>query len=203
MMRKLIFVCLFFSFILAAFVLQQGVSAEETLTTYYPAPYGVYRQLASQTLGVGDNNDVPDPATSPGDVWIKGKVGIGTTTPQAKLAVNNTLRLTPQANDPATPSAEGTMYYNQAGRFRYSDGSAWKNIGSAELGQEQQKDIYLYHEPPAQRTPKTVECPDGHIATKIIIYTDNRCTDAENICDGKCHEAGEIHRIGLVCRKLE
>ncbi len=61
-------------------------AAEEsiTITTYYPSPYGSYNSLQTDKLGVGDNNgdgnftsaDVP---TTTGDVWIKGKVGIGTT----------------------------------------------------------------------------------------------------------------------------
>ncbi|MDD5476744.1 MAG: tail fiber domain-containing protein [Candidatus Omnitrophica bacterium] len=75
-------------------------AAEEiTITTYYPSPYGSYNQLQSKTLGVGDNNgngvldsgDVPDPIAHPGDVWIKGKVGIGTSTPGAKLDVNGNI----------------------------------------------------------------------------------------------------------------
>jgi len=70
--------------------------AEEkiTITTYYPSPYGSYNQLQADKFGVGDNNsdgsftssDVP---TTSGDVWIKGNVGIGTTsittTPLKKL----------------------------------------------------------------------------------------------------------------------
>ncbi len=63
-----------------------------TITTYYPSPYGSYNQLQTKSLGVGDNNvdgnftsaDVP---TTTGDVWIAGKVGIGTTAPAAKLHV--------------------------------------------------------------------------------------------------------------------
>jgi len=68
--------------------------AEEsiTITTYYPSPYGSYNSLQTNMLGVGDNSgdgnltsaDVP---ASPGDVWIQGNVGIGTTGPQAKLHV--------------------------------------------------------------------------------------------------------------------
>ncbi len=66
-------------FIFATIVL----AAEEiTITTYYPSPYGSYNSLQTDKLGVGDNNsdgflnsaDVP---TTSGDVWIKGKVGIG------------------------------------------------------------------------------------------------------------------------------
>ncbi|MDD5465344.1 MAG: hypothetical protein PHP73_03270, partial [Candidatus Omnitrophica bacterium] len=73
------------------------LAAEEiTITTYYPSPYGLYNQLQTSTLGVGDNNgnsvldsgDVPNPATNPGDVWIKGKVGIGTTGPTTRLDIS-------------------------------------------------------------------------------------------------------------------
>ena len=54
-----------------------------TITTYYPSPYGVYNRLQTNSLGVGDNNsngmlDSGDVPTTAGDVWIKGKVGIGT-----------------------------------------------------------------------------------------------------------------------------
>ncbi len=67
--------------------------AEEsiTITTYYPSPYGVYNQLQTNTLGVGDNNgdgaldsgDVPNPLTNSGDVWIKGQVKIAGGSPAA------------------------------------------------------------------------------------------------------------------------
>lgn len=60
-----------------------------TITTYYPSPYGVYNQLQTNSLGVGDTNgdgnfnaaDVPPatPGATNGDVWIAGNVGIGTT----------------------------------------------------------------------------------------------------------------------------
>jgi len=39
-------------------------------------------------------------------------VGIGTTTPQAKLEVSGAIRFTPQTSTP-TPAYEGMMYYNQ------------------------------------------------------------------------------------------
>ncbi len=67
-----------------------------TLTTYYPAPVGVYQRLVTLTLGVGDSNasgtvdaaDAPNPATNPGDAWIAGDVGLGTTNLRARLDVS-------------------------------------------------------------------------------------------------------------------
>ncbi|MDP2923045.1 MAG: hypothetical protein Q8O30_04920 [Candidatus Omnitrophota bacterium] len=82
----LIFLCCFSAF-----------SQPETLTitTYYPAPFGIYNRLVTSTLGVGDNSasggldgaDAPDPVTQTGDVWIVADVGISTTTPQNRLDV--------------------------------------------------------------------------------------------------------------------
>jgi len=81
------------------FFLPFAFSQTETIriTTYYPAPMGIYLQLATQTLGVGDTNgngtiepgDSPDPsiAAQQGDLWIAGNVGIGTTNPQNTLDV--------------------------------------------------------------------------------------------------------------------
>lgn len=85
-MRKLYFVGLVAIVVLIAGV---AIADEVKISTYYPAPAGVYNQMNTRTFGVGDNNgdglinnnDGPDPTTNPGDVWIAGNVGIGTTTP--------------------------------------------------------------------------------------------------------------------------
>ena len=63
-----------------------------TLSTYYPAPYGVYDRLITNTLGVGDTNDdtklnSSDGPANQGDVWIAGKVGIGRVSPSERLEV--------------------------------------------------------------------------------------------------------------------
>ena len=91
-MSKLLKSVFLISFLL--FICASGVFATEeiTITTYYPSPYGSYNSLQTDKLGVGDNNgdgawtsaDVP---VTTGDVWIKGKVGIGTMTPGYKLEV--------------------------------------------------------------------------------------------------------------------
>jgi len=86
-----------FAFVLAlSFILSITAFSQETLTltTYYPAPFGIYQRLVTNALGVGDTNtsggidsgDAPDPAADPnqtGDVWIAGEMGIGTTQPSS------------------------------------------------------------------------------------------------------------------------
>lgn len=90
------------------FTLPVFLFAEEiTITTYYPSPYGSYSSLQADKLGVGDNNsdgfftavDVP---TTTGDVWIKGNVGIGTTSPGAKLDVNGAAKISSWATQSLT-----------------------------------------------------------------------------------------------------
>ncbi|UCC95149.1 MAG: hypothetical protein JSW40_10160 [Candidatus Omnitrophota bacterium] len=126
----------------------QGPGTETiTLTTYYPAPYGVYNQLATQTLGVGDNsppagidgNDAPDPTVvaQQGDVWIAGEIGVGTTTPQASLHIakpgGDEIRLTdgaPQIKfEDITPGDTDYWIHNNSGRLYFlwdaDDNGTW------------------------------------------------------------------------------
>ncbi len=91
-MLKKFLICVFCSLICVSCVYAQETL---TITTYYPSPYGVYNQLQTNSLGVGDNDndgglDSGDVPTTAGDVWIKGNVGIGTTGPNAKLSLTTT-----------------------------------------------------------------------------------------------------------------
>ncbi len=97
------------------------IKREFQLTTYYPAPHGDYKNI----------NTTEDArlATS------SGNVGIGTTSPDkdAKLEVNNTLRLTPVTGDAAAQrgGAEGAIRYSKdangkdAGGLLYRNASGW------------------------------------------------------------------------------
>jgi hypothetical protein len=72
---------------------------EIAITTYYPSPYGVYSELRSQRIAIGDNystsdycwqgwptcaNDIDDDAS----LVIEGNVGIGTVSPFRKLTIS-------------------------------------------------------------------------------------------------------------------
>jgi hypothetical protein len=88
-------------FILALFSLSFAQNEERiTITTYYPSPFGSYRELRAQRMAIGgtyfdgaqfgwpDQN--PPPANLIGqnaDLVVEGNVGIGTTNPGASLTI--------------------------------------------------------------------------------------------------------------------
>ncbi|MFA5150556.1 MAG: tail fiber domain-containing protein [Candidatus Omnitrophota bacterium] len=102
-MSKLKLFLLSLSFILAIPFLSL---AEDTLTitTYYPSPYGVYREMRSQRMAIGYNYiDNPDYTWEEengdggeidylADLVVEGNVGIGTTAPGQKLDVTGNIR---------------------------------------------------------------------------------------------------------------
>ncbi|MFA5305772.1 MAG: hypothetical protein WDL99_08960 [Candidatus Omnitrophota bacterium] len=210
-MNKKIKILIFqFSFI---FILMFSAFGQETvtITTYYPAPYGVYNQFVTQTLGVGDNNndgslngsDAPDPsnAAQAGNVWIKGRVGINTTTPHARLEVNKTVAFRPQATAPSC--IEGAVYYDQAAKaFKYCNGSSWKGItstlGSTEYVTAMRALSYGGTCAGGSLNNNPVNCPAGYVVTGIRIITSG------GQCPLSCSfYSFALQSYALICRKLE
>ena len=74
-----------------------------TLSTYYPAPYGEYR-----TLSVGDTYAAPDPAGN-ANLLVEGRVGIGTTDPQALLHIRSLDLNPPIGVDPRDVNDDGAI----------------------------------------------------------------------------------------------
>ncbi|MGD0336122.1 MAG: hypothetical protein ABSB18_03395 [Candidatus Omnitrophota bacterium] len=88
------------------------VFAEETIaiTTYYPSPYGSYKALSAQKMGVGMNysNSTNMGALSDSNLIVEGSVGIGTTTPSQKLEVNGTVNATGYLANGTNTAGSGT-----------------------------------------------------------------------------------------------
>jgi len=109
------------SLVLGILLLSISAFSQENiiLTTYYPAPFGVYSQLVTQTLGVGDNDgsknvnagDGPSITTNPelnGVIFVsKGiSIGMGAVAPDSSMEVSKSVILTFFADDGETETKE-------------------------------------------------------------------------------------------------
>jgi len=68
-----------------------GAFAEDIkITTYYPAPFGVYSELRARTMAIGSTYYDPSlvTITDPDDLIVEGNVGIGTTNPNYQLELS-------------------------------------------------------------------------------------------------------------------
>lgn len=115
-----------FKFILSLILLAMPVllfaQEEITITTYYPSPYGVYRELRAQRIAVGDNYmdnstiswEGAFPAVPLGtSMIVEGNVGIGTYQPDTALDVAGVFSLRGLAVEPPRSRAdEGRLYFN-------------------------------------------------------------------------------------------
>jgi len=89
-------------FVLSLFTMTAFAQDESVeLTTYYPAPYGDYDGLSANRIAVGSNYAIP---ANNGDLVVEGNVGIGTTSPNAKLEVAGDLRV----GNYTLPATDGT-----------------------------------------------------------------------------------------------
>ena len=88
--RKLIYFLLIF--LCSIFLLNNRLClAQEqvTITTYYPAPYGVYNELRSKRMAIGDTYYNPASTTVPASsLIVENAIGVGTKTPVGKFDVN-------------------------------------------------------------------------------------------------------------------
>jgi len=112
--------------VLVTLISSLSFADEFTMSTYYPAPFGVYNQMVARTLGVGDNNndgsinhlDAPDPNNNDqkNDLWVAGSVGIGTTEPSYPLDVDGRIRINHGDSLLLTnPTAENHIYLRNTG----------------------------------------------------------------------------------------
>lgn len=168
-----IFACFCFVF-LAAFVTLSFADEQITVTTYYPAPYGIYKEIRSDQMTVG--SAYRNTALTDGTLLVFGQVGIGTATPQASLDVAGGIRL--GWDTICNASKTGTIRYNSAIKgVEECDGSTWKTPAPAGLS-DCQTSTSSFVTPGAV----TVQCPAGYFATgggmSIPGYGDNQATSS-------------------------
>ncbi len=153
-MQKLEFlIILIFGFFSLCFAADEGETL--TITTYYPSPYGSYRQLTADQIAIG--SAYRNPTYADGSLYVQGNVGIGTTAPVAKLDVSGGVKV---AND------TGVCNASKAGTIRWTGtalqgctGIAWAKIVGAGGGTSQAD---------AGRTFKTIL--DNGLSTGSGIY---------------------------------
>jgi len=111
-----------------------------TITTYYPSPYGVYNEMRSKRIAIGDNYinnadytwELTDGDGGEvdylADLVVEGNVGIGTVTPAEKMEVSGNIKLsgasatykiTNVANPTANQDVATKAYVDAAGGVAY------------------------------------------------------------------------------------
>lgn len=102
---KAVKLCLLCAICFLISVISSYASEESlTITTYYPSPYGSYRELRSQMMAIGTNyysasytcwpgGSCTYPIPAAASLIVEGNVGIGTTNPGTnKLQVNGKIQ---------------------------------------------------------------------------------------------------------------
>ena len=127
------FLCVFIFLSIPLALAQEQV----TITTYYPAPYGIYKELRADQLAVGSVYRAS--ALADGNLIVSGNVGIRTATPGVALDVaqNQAIRV-------------GQAYLSSGGNYvhlannEWYNGAAWTTTATGALLQISGQQINMY-----------------------------------------------------------
>ncbi len=157
MLKKILIVAFWFMVQGSGFMVAFAQDSDSiTIVTYYPSPYGVYREMRAQRMAIGEDyinaatvcwsgdtncpgGGIPTGPFDPDiDLVVKGNVGIGTPTPQAKLDVSSTTsaflppRMSGTDRDNIDPKVRGMLIYNNStDTMEYWGGLNWKPVFEA------------------------------------------------------------------------
>ena len=162
------------------------------LTTYYPAPYGDYKELKA-TGADTENSKIALQAsgsdtTAPGlAVTNANNVGIGTKTPEAKLEVAGQVKITggnPGANKVLTSDANGLASWSGTGQIvgtgSCKDGfnAEWDDVEEVSGAATCEHPSVFYYDAAAGLTPvldanhiNSVVCPAGSVKMSIFKHS--------------------------------
>lgn len=87
MYKTVLFLVLFLNAIVFASAQQTALPEEIRLTTYYPSPYGSYRELSANRMKIGQNYSAQ--AVADDNLIVEGSVGIGTTALKERLHLSD------------------------------------------------------------------------------------------------------------------
>ncbi len=99
-----------------------------TITTYYPSPYGSYRELKANMMAIG--SAYSGAAYADGNLYVSGSVGIRSVAPGEVLDVSGAIRL--RVPNPASNNNPGTIRWTGTD-FEGRKGANWVSMTTGDL----------------------------------------------------------------------
>jgi hypothetical protein len=119
--RTSILTCFSLVFLAGFATLSFAATEQVTITTYYPAPYGIYHELRADQMAVGSAYRAS--ALADGNLIVAGNVGIGTASPSSLLTVNGATQVIGTGSWPATGTGLTLLYDGTNGIIQSSNRS--------------------------------------------------------------------------------
>lgn len=170
-----------------------------TLTTYYPAPAGSYVAMRATKMCVGTKCHDKTAAALENQLYVQGKIGVGTAAPRAALDVAGEVKV--GISSPAlvcTNLTAGTMRYNSAQNrmeacLAVSSGWGWVPVGGT--GTFQLARGIVRYKTKVDVSIFAVDGPEEAFAKHAETYSTS-WGSSHALLGGKCNSAKGWHLTG-------